>query len=269
MEGISGTISWEDFEQEHTRYRRLMTNEVVAAIEGIKDSAVPLDEILVCDSHGKMNNLYFEDLPKGILVNRGVPRPYGMVEGVDSSFDSVFLLGHHPKAGTPFAPMDHSFSSSSFYNLKVNGIEVSEALVNAAFAGHFGVPVGLVTGEVSLIEQLKEFLPPGVEFVVTKWGLSRFAAKVRHPKDVEEEIKNKAQKAATKCKEIQPFLFKSPLSLEIDLMDTLRADLVSNIPGMERIGGRTVSYSPKDMVELVKVLRLSSILATAGAKIFK
>ncbi|MEW6684594.1 MAG: M55 family metallopeptidase [Candidatus Edwardsbacteria bacterium] len=269
MEGVAGTMSWEDFEKEGLRYRKIMTNEVNAVIEGIKDAEIEVKKIVVCDSHGKMNNILFEELPKGTLVTRGVPRPYGMMEGLNSTFELVFLIGHHAKAGTVSAPMDHTFSSSSIYSIKVNGKEMSETTINAAYAGHFGVPVGLVAGDAKLIEHTQQTLPEGVEYVVTKYGISRFAVTTRHPKDIEEELREKAKLAVLKAKKTPIFKISPPLELELQLMDTLRTDLVTLIPGIERTSGRTVKFKPKNVAELVRIIRLASILAFTGGQWFK
>ena len=40
----------------------------------------------------------------------------------------------------------HTFSSTNITGLKLNGIEMSKGSMNAAIAGHFGVPVTMVSG---------------------------------------------------------------------------------------------------------------------------
>jgi D-amino peptidase len=66
MEGIGGVVT--PFQVDRTRpewerFRRFMTEEVVAAIAGAKEAGAT--EFVVSDSHGSMENLLIELLPEG------------------------------------------------------------------------------------------------------------------------------------------------------------------------------------------------------------
>jgi D-amino peptidase len=268
MEGLAGVFSWKDGKPEFDRIRRLMTAEVRAAVEGAQDSGKTFEEILICDSHSFGDNIFVEDLPRGVVLTGGTPRPSYMMQGLSETFDAVFLVGYHAPAGMRSSPMDHSFSSSSIYNLKINGTPMSEAAVNAGYAGFFGVPVVLVSGDQSLIEHIRGLVPEEVETVVTKEGISRFSAKSRHPEDVHDELRQKAKRAVLKAGDIAPVTFEPPFEVELELMDTLRADILEPVPGFERAGGRTVLYHPKDFEELYRLLELALTLLGA-AKLFQ
>ena len=61
FEGIAGMIEWDDYitdtraaHEKRTRLRRILTDEVNAAVLGARDAGA--DEILVWDSHGPSNN---------------------------------------------------------------------------------------------------------------------------------------------------------------------------------------------------------------------
>jgi len=99
MEGVAGAVSGEQLGPagfEYQRFREFMTAEVMAAIEGAR--AAGATEILVSDSHGNGQNLLIERLPDDVRVVRSWPRPLMMMQGIDSTFDAVILLGYH--AGT-------------------------------------------------------------------------------------------------------------------------------------------------------------------------
>lgn len=50
--------------------------------------------------------------------------------------------------------MDHGYSASVAYDLKINDLAMNETTINAAYASELGVSVGLIIGESGLEEQL-------------------------------------------------------------------------------------------------------------------
>ncbi|MHB8306365.1 MAG: M55 family metallopeptidase, partial [Vulcanimicrobiaceae bacterium] len=89
MEGTAGVCSWEQVDArnntpEYSIYRRYMTGEVRAAIEGAR--AAGASEVLVNDSHGPMRNLLFDQLPDDLRVIFGNRKPFSMVQGLDRTF---------------------------------------------------------------------------------------------------------------------------------------------------------------------------------------
>jgi len=97
MEGVVGAVTGEQLGPsgfEYQRFREFMTAEVNAAIQAAREAGAT--EILVADSHGNGQNLLFEKLPKDVQVIRSWPRPLGMMEGIDKSFDGAFFLATTP-----------------------------------------------------------------------------------------------------------------------------------------------------------------------------
>jgi len=87
MEGLAGVVTAEQLGPtgfEYQRFRRFMTEETLAAIEGAR--AAGAGEILVSDSHGNGQNLLLEMFPDDIEIVRSWPRPLMMMEGIDESF---------------------------------------------------------------------------------------------------------------------------------------------------------------------------------------
>jgi len=66
---------------------------------------------------------------------------------LDESYSGVLLIGHHAKAGTLNGFLDHTRSGRSWFSLRVNGEDVGEIWLAAAYAGHFRVPLIMVTGD--------------------------------------------------------------------------------------------------------------------------
>lgn len=236
--------------------RKIATQEVNAAITGVRKSGNNIDQITVCDAHASGENLLVDELETGVEVIKGTPRKYYMIHGISKEYDVVFFIGYHAMAGTRHAGMEHTYSSASIYNIRINGQNVGESAINAAVAGYYGVPLGLVTGDDLLIAEVKKFFGRDVQTVITKKGISRSAARCRHPEDVQEEISDKAARAVLKADKLKPFRFRSPIRGEIDLANSLIADLAELIPGVERTAGRKVVFRANDILEFYRILRL-------------
>lgn len=248
MEGIAHVVNAQTAagQFDYERGRRLMTAEVNAAIEGCL--AAGAGEIVVSDSHGNAQNIIPEELNEKAYLIRSFPRPLLQMEGIDSSFDGVIFIGYHPKEGTPEANLSHTIWGTKFAEIKVNGQVVSEALFNAAVAGHFGVPVIMVCGDQHVVKEARENLGP-VETVMTKESLGFLSAKSAHPKVVQAEIRQKAEKAVRRLKEMKPYTVAKPVVLDIAFKNIFDAETTAYLPWVKRTDGKTVRVEFRDMLE--------------------
>jgi len=154
---IQGDTKGEDF----PRMREIMTGEVQAAIEGAKEGGAT--EILVCDAHDTGRNLLIEKLDRDVEVIEGSSYDFNMMAGISRDFDASFQIGYHSMRHTHAGVLGHSFSYS-VAELRLNGIAVGESGLGAAIAGHFGVPVVLVSGDAHAVRQAKSLIKDLVEF---------------------------------------------------------------------------------------------------------
>jgi D-amino peptidase len=259
IEGISGVSSWREVADKSSTlplYRKIATDEVNAAIRGIRAGSKKTGEIIVCDSHGQGENLIITDLEPGVSVIKGSPRRYYMVEGINDDFDILFCIGYHAMVGSQRGGMDHTYSSSVLYNIRINGRYVGETEINAAVAGYYGVPLGLVSGDDILAREIRTFFGTGVEMVITKYGISRFSAKCRLPQDVHKELERKAQHAVQNLRVLKPFRFKKPIKAEFELMTSVMGDMIEPVPGIKRKAARVCTFTAKDILEFYSILRL-------------
>ncbi len=264
LEGISGVTSWKEMRKDSPdllRVRKIATQEVNSAIRGARKSSLEIGEILICDSHASGENLLIEELESGIELIKGTQRNYFMMEGLNRDFDVVFFIGYHAMAGTFEGMMDHSYSSSLIYNIKINGQYVGESEINAAIAGHYGVPLGLVSGDDKLVQEVKNFFGPLVETVITKRSISRFCAKCKHPSDVQKEIQLKAERVMKKINRLKPFKFKYPINAEIEMINSLFGDAIGSLPGLKRVSARKFLFKSKDILAFYRTLMLICDLA--------
>ena len=261
MEGTAGVTDWEQVmpdRPDYARFRRLMTEEVNAAILGALEGGAK--EIVVGDAHHTMRNILIEELhPQAQLVS-GSPKPYSMMQGIDASFDAVFFTGYHAAAGTQDGVLDHTYSSVAIRQVKLGSLIVGEAGLNAALAGHYNVPVALVTGDATAVQQVKKIVPHA-EAVAVKEPIGRTAALSYQPVEARRRIKEGATRALKRVKDLKPLTVPRPVALEIELMYTVMADRCMLIPGVAREGPRAVAYKAKDAEQAFSVFMACLVLA--------
>ncbi len=271
MEGTCGVVSWvhvmppeyggePSSQVEYDRARLRMTREVNAAIEGAL--AAGAEEVIVNDSHDGMRNLVPEELHPECRFIAGNDKPLGMMQGIDlDGIGAVFFTGYHAKAGTPNAPLAHTWTGW-INDVRVNGKSTGEFGINALVAGHFGVPVTLVTGDIRAVEQTQALLGSQVIGAVVKEGLSTFAAISLHPTKAQNLIREQAKAAVASAATAKPWVLPAGAVIEVEFDHQTRADQATYIPGVERGGERFVTYSPADGVDFVHTFRA---IVKAGA----
>jgi len=264
MEGVAGLASWSETDQEQ---RELMTGEMCAAIEGIRsvDSGAT---ILIADSHSRGQNLILERLPQDIQVVRGYPRPMYMVEGADASFDAALFVGYHTPIGTKNGSMDHTYSASAIYEVLVNGHVVGETELNMVVLSRMGIPLIFCSGDDQYCAFSRSFFP-GATFVTTKWGTGRYSQRTLMPEASKKLIRDGAAaatrtlmakgRAALSAEQTagtlqQEVLTATPSTWTVRFLTTSCCDVASWIPGSERNGGRELSYTSDDPIELYRFL---------------
>ena len=247
MEGTAAVASWTQVDPKNTTeypyYRKLMSLEVRAAIDGAREAGAT--NVLVNDSHSAMRNVLWDDLPADARMIYGNRKPFSMTEGIDSSYGAAFFTGYHAGVGDANGTLAHTYSPDTLYNVRLNGIACSETLLNAALVGSYGVPVALITGDRVTCEGARAHLP-WLETVVTKEAIGYFAVDSLSPEDVRARIRSGARAAIERIADAKPFTLRPPIALEIDFVKVEQADFAELIPGIDRIGGRTIRYVHDD-----------------------
>jgi D-amino peptidase len=252
LEGVACVTTTKTEENEYAMARRWMTAEANAAIEAALQCGAT--EVVVADAHGNMLNLLPDELNEEAMLVRGSPRPLTMMDGLDETFDAAFLIGYHSMSGTVRGNMSHTYTGL-VYSLRLNGILVGESGFNAAIAGHFRVPVALVCGDDTVDAEVGALLP-WTERVITKWAISPWAARSLTPKASQRRIREGAVRALNRLSEMKPFVLETPVRFEVDLAAPAYLELGADIPGVERVGGRTLVYTGPDMPAVTRILRL-------------
>lgn len=270
MEGIPGTFNWAQERENRAEVKALMTEHLKTVIESIKDSRQNhlIDEICLADSHANGDNIDYNitKLDERINLISGSPRPQYMMPAFSAEFDRVFLIGYHAGTGAFQGNMDHTYSNRRIHKIWLNNKPMNEALINAAYAGFYGVPVTLITGDKTLAEEiLTEVAMPWVNFVVTKEAIAKFAAKNYSAVQVTNKTIEAVQKALAKEKSEYPlYKFEPPIMLKIEFASTSMADVACLMPYVKRIDGRTIEFEEDNYAVMFEaIMALVTLASTA------
>ncbi|UCF18812.1 MAG: M55 family metallopeptidase [Gemmatimonadota bacterium] len=254
MEGVVGVVSDEQLGPSGFEYglaRELMTAEVNAAIEGAR--AAGATEILISDSHGNGQNLLLEKLPEDVTVVRSWPRPLMMMQGIDETFDAAIFIGYHSSTGNREGVRAHTLSSGRLANISLNGIPVPEAGINAAIAGHFGVPVIMISGDNVIVEEARSLLHD-IEGAVVKWAYGFHSARTIMPEASYRLIREKVKEAIGRIDDFGPYRLATPVTLDVRFKNYRPSEVLAYLPIVERTDSHSIRFVGKDMVEVSKFL---------------
>src|SRR5262249_30799115 len=254
MEGIVGVVTGEQLSPqgfEYQRFREFMTEEVNSAVEaGFEAGAT---EVVVSDSHGNGQNLLIEKLPRNITLVRSWPRPLMMMQGIDETFAGVIFIGYHTGTTNPEGVRAHTISSARLADVQLQGRSVSEAAINAAIAGHFNVPVIMVSGDDALIKETTALLGD-VEGAVVKWSSGFHSARTLMPEAAYQLIREKVKKAMGRIKDFKPYKLKAPIRLDVRFKNYRPAEMLSYLSIVERTDAHSIRFIGKDIVEVSRFL---------------
>jgi D-amino peptidase len=254
MEGVVGVVTAEQLGPqgfEYQRFREFMTQEVNAAIEAAFGAGAT--EIVVSDSHGNGQNLLIEKLPKNILLVRAWPRPLMMMQGIDDTFAGAIFLGYHSGTTNPQGVRAHTISSARLADVRLNNVSVPEAGINAAIAGHFNVPVIMISGDDIAVKETAALLG-NVEGAVVKWASGFHSAKTLMPEAAYQLIREKVKRAIGRIKDFKPYKLTTPIRLDVRFKNYRPSEVLSYLSIVERTDAHSIRFTGKDIIEVSKFL---------------
>lgn len=273
MEGVTGVVHWDQVNTSHpeyARFRRLMTADVNSAVRGAL--AAGADEIVVSDGHAYGRNILIEELDAHASLNSGTPAPLSMVQGISDGVQGVLFVGYHARIGTPNAILEHTWSDERVADFWLRGagqeelIQIGEIGLNAAVCGHFAVPVLMISGDLAACTEASQLLG-AVETAVVKQATGRMAAECLPPAHTHPLIEQAAYRAVARLRVslesgegIQPLVFKPPITMAIDFVQSEMADKAALLQGAQRTG-RRIEYSGQNMLEIYRAFRTALALA--------
>jgi D-amino peptidase len=254
MEGVAGVVTSEQLGPtgfEYQRTREWMTGEVLAAIEGAR--AAGATEIVVADAHGNGQNLLIERLPDDVTVIRSWPRPLMMMQGIDSTFHAAIFLGYHSATTNMNGVRAHTISSARLAGVYLNGTPMAESGINAAIAGHFGVPVVMISGDDAAVREAQELIGP-MEGAEVKRAISFHSAATMTPAAAQALIREKVRAGVQRRNELRPYIVNAPLNLDVTFKNYRPAEMLAYLPIIERRDAHTIRFTATDMVTISKFI---------------
>ncbi len=255
MEGLAGINDPHPTDPDDKRYETsagLMVGETNAAIEGALDAGAT--DILVNDSHWNMTNLRPEEVHQAARVLQG-EKAWSMVAGAQPladgspAWDVALFIGYHARAGHGRGTIAHT-SSGAPVESRLNGRPTGEYGLNALVLGAWSIPVGLVSGDDALAEEVEAWLPWAERVVVKQADGTRSAASL-HPAVARERIREAAETAVRRARDagaLSVLEVERPVVIEVDYARGVAADFGAVVPGAERVGDRTVRFVADDPV---------------------
>ena len=249
-EGVSGVVMWEREldEPAAANARLLMTREINAAVDGAL--AAGATEVLVHESH----KFIFEELHPEARCIMG-----SSLLRIDESCDAVFIVGQHAMAKTDKGVLCHSFSSKFTREMFLNDEPIGEIGWAAAFAGYFGVPVVLVTGDVAATEEARALLGD-IEVAPVKEGLGINSAVCMSSVKAQELIREKAICALKRVKTIKPWVVQPPIEYRVEFIKPIIVERCMLYPGARQLSVTTVAFSSDDFMEIYRFRAFTALV---------
>jgi D-amino peptidase len=250
MEGISGIRVIEQVQSKSPEYaegRQLMIDDINAAVEAAFDAGA--DEVVVCDTHGGGGQVILSKMDPRAMYE--TPNCGKMMPSLDETFDGVILLGHHAMAGTENGFLDHTMSSVSWFEYRLNGRVFGEIAIGAAYAGHYNVPVIAVTGDDAACSEAVEFLE-NVECAVVKWGIGRNRAKCLSLPRARICIRTAVQSAIENIDRFSPFKPELPATIHLTYYRSDMADDMMSNTGIRRVDARTIEININSLLDVCR-----------------
>jgi D-amino peptidase len=254
MEGVAGAVTGEQLGPsgfEYGRFREFMTREALAAVEAAR--AAGATEILVADSHGNGQNLLIDQFPDDVRIIRSWPRRLGMVAGIDEQVDAAIFIGYHAGTNNPAGVRAHTFSSANLTRVALNGVNVTEGSWNAAIAGHFDVPVIMISGDDAAIAEVRAAVG-NIEAAETKRSLGFHSANTLTPQAAQDLIRQRVGAAMSRRQEFTPYKVQTPVTVDVTFKHYLPSEVLAYLPLFQRTDSHSVRFRASDMVEASKIM---------------
>ena len=263
MEGITGVTCPDDVDYGTTRWesaRHLMMSDVNAAVEGFFDAGA--SEVVVNDAHATKRNLILSDLDGRASAIIGMHKEYGMMQGVEKT-DVVALVGYHTGAGRQ-GILSHTYIGRMISDVTLNGEYCSEGRMNALLAAEFSVPVVLVTGDDLTCDESVTWAPHA-QRVAVKECIDRYTARCLPPSRTSQMIKDAAK--ATLGDLAAAERPQGPFTYEVSFDAVHPVMACRTIPGVERSGDRSITFTMPTMAGAIRCFKAVSSLTAASSEL--
>ena len=250
IEGITNVDSFEMMQMtagaDYVRSCTELMLDVNAAIAGFYDAGV--EKVYVYDGHAKGTNFIKEMLDKRAeQVYR-----HNWHDLVTSGEISAFAeVGLHAMAGAENAFLEHTQSSKTWFDYKINGISCGELIQGAAYVGNYGIPMIFISGDEAACKEASEFIP-GIVTANVKKANGRNKAISLPADEARKLIREKSKESIAKINAIKPYKIDLPATIEVTFQRTDYCDDAAK--NNERIGSRTIKKVITEITDFMSLL---------------
>ena len=262
MEGVAGVCAREEVTKGDPDYPAAaarMTAETSAAVEGA--FAAGADEVWIKDAHWTGRNIDLDALPdvagKRVRLVRGWSgHPFGMVDGLDESFECVGFVGYHSAASDGGNPLSHTLSSRLLARVSVNGELMSEMRIFAWAASLVGVRFAFLAGDRAVCESARRIAETAI--VVDTFEGHGASIVTSHPLESARRIREGMERAVRdRAGRVVPI--PAELDVEIGFHHHAEARRRAYYPGASLDGPTTVRFQAADWFEVLRLLRFMTL----------
>lgn len=170
-----------------------VVREANALIRGLFNGEAK--SVILWDNHNGSLNIRYEDVDPRASILCGVGGMHRLEFLRELEIDGLILLGYHGCAGSEKAVLAHTYSSTRYQEVRLNGMLAGEVTLDSLLAAERGVPLMLVAGDDSLRNEILDVQRDCIH-VVTKHALGRNFCLSRSAAGICEELETAGRAAA-------------------------------------------------------------------------
>lgn len=250
MEGVGGVNNAEEQllpgQRRYEESRRLLTGETNAAVTGALEAGA--SDVVVWDGHDSSRSLSIDEIHPRAQLLQGASTPSNYYMG-EKLYDGILFVGQHAMAGAKGGVLAHS-QSFNVQNIFLNGKPVGEAGQIAAIAGHFNIPVIMLSGDQAACDEMLG-LQPKAETVAVKRLVGKDNTLSLSHAEAKARIQAAARRPVTRIGEFKPWKIRGPVEMKIEFFPEapgVSSAALSRNKGRE-VAPRTVIYRGQTVLE--------------------
>lgn len=242
LEGVSLVDSVDMMEGEGYLFAcRRLEADLNAAIAGCFDAGA--DEVWFLDGHGGGKNIDRKavDHRAREITNFNDP-------AIFKDCIAYMEVGLHARAGTQNAFLEHTQSSKTVHDYRLNGVSYGELAQGAAYCGAYGVPFVMVSGDDALCAEAAALLP-GICCASVKKAIGRNRAVCVSEDEALRRIREAACLGVRRAADMKPWKIDLPAEIEFSFHFVAHCDEMEKLlPHWTRKDGWTLVKTIDEIV---------------------
>ena len=180
-----------------------------------------------------------------------------LMEGIDETFDTAMFIGYQASTSNTEGVRAHTISSGNLTAVRINGVEMMEASINAAVAGDFVVPVIMISGDDATIDEARRVIGD-MEGAVVKWNCGFPSARTIIPEASYALIGERVRTALGRLDDFEAYVVEGPVELEISFKNYMPAEVMAYLPNVDRVDAHTIRLVGRNMTEISKFIAFTT-----------